>query len=135
MKVTMRRVVGATFEARNEDGAVCLVDGPPDLGGTGAGLRPMQLVLAALAGCSALDVLHIMKKQRQPLEDLDVEVDADRADAVPAVFTRIHLRYTGSGAIELDKLRRAVELSMEKYCSVARMLSPTVEIAWDAAVR
>ncbi len=135
MRVSLRRVEGALFEARNEDGQTCLIDGPAELGGTGAGLRPMQMVLVSMAGCSGIDVLHIMKKQRQPIEDLDVEVEGTRADAVPAVFTDVHVKFTGSGAIDVSKLQRAADLSMETYCSVARMLAPTVKITHEVAVR
>ncbi|MDE3196340.1 MAG: OsmC family protein, partial [Acidobacteriota bacterium] len=109
------------FVATNPSGASIVIDGPADMGGRNAGLRPMETLLAALAGCSALDVIHIMKKQRQDLERLEVEVEGERADAVPAVFTKIHLRFTGYGPIDLLKLRNAVDLSMEKYCSVTRM--------------
>ena len=135
MKITMRRVSGAKFEATNEAGSAVTLDGPPDVGGQGEGMRPMELFLAALAGCSAVDVLHIMAKQRQPLEDLDIQVEGTRADAVPAVFTDIHLTFTGSGAIDDDKLKRAVDLSIEKYCSVAKMLNPDVRVTHSAAVR
>ncbi|MBI5507958.1 MAG: OsmC family protein [Deltaproteobacteria bacterium] len=135
VQISMRRVQGALFEAKNERGRTCVVDGPPDVGGTDAGLRPMEMLLAALAGCSAVDVLLIMKKQRQPLDNLDIEVTGERADAVPAVYTSIHVTFTGSGAIELAKLERAVSLSFEKYCSVARMLQPAVKITFAAAVQ
>jgi putative redox protein len=135
MKVSLRRVGAASFEATNAGGQRCVLDGPPDLGGTGAGLRPMELVLTGLAGCSALDVVLILKKQRQGLEDLDIEVEGERADAVPAVFTHIHLRFTASGAVDPEKLRRAVDMSMETYCSVARMLQPGVRITTETAVR
>ncbi|MFZ9886663.1 MAG: OsmC family protein [Myxococcota bacterium] len=135
MKVTLRRIDGAHFEATNEAGLTCQLDGPPDLGGKGAGVRPMEMVLMSLAGCSALDVLHILQKQRQGLQDLNVEVDGQRADAVPAVFTTIHLRFVATGEVEAAKLERAVELSMEKYCSVAHMLQAKVEITHSAEVK
>lgn len=134
-KIAVRRVSGARFEATNEAGNSVTVDGPPDLGGQGAGMRPMELQLVALATCSALDVLHIMQKQRQPLADLDIDIEGDRADAVPAVYTQIRIVFTGSGSIELDKLQRAVALSAEKYCSVSAMLRPHVDIVFDARVK
>lgn len=135
MKVSLRRESGAKFTATNAAGNTLVIDGPPDVGGKGEGMRPMEVLLASLASCSAVDVLLIMQKQRQPLADLDVEVTGLRADAVPAVYTDIDLVFTGGGAIELDKLQRAVELSAEKYCSVSRMLEPKVKITFSARLK
>ena len=134
MKIEINRVAGAHFEAKNESGNTIQMDGPEMLGGENKGFRPMETVLAALAGCSAMDILLVMQKKRQPLEGLKVSVEAERADAVPAVFTKIHLHYEGGGDIEEAKLKKAVELSVEKYCSVAHMLAPTVEITHSFAV-
>lgn len=122
------------FVATNATSASIVIDGPADMGGQNAGLRPMETLLAALAGCSALDVVHIMKKQRQTLERLEVEVEGERADAVPAVFTKIHLRFKGYGPIDPLKLQNAVDLSVEKYCSVSRMLQPTVAITAEGVL-
>jgi putative redox protein len=124
----------ARFVASNDAGATSVIDGPADMGGENAGLRPMETLLAALAGCSAMDVLLIMKKQREDLQRLEVEVDGERADAVPAVFTRIHVRFKGYGPIDLKKFQKAVDLSIEKYCSVTKMLQPTVEITADGVL-
>jgi putative redox protein len=128
MRVKLAQTGAAKFTASNASGATVVIDGPAEMGGENAGLRPMETLLAALAGCSALDVLLIMEKQRENLEGLEVEVEGERAEAVPAVFTRIHLRFKGHGPIDLKKLQKAVELSMEKYCSVSKMLEPTVAI-------
>ena len=137
MEVKLRRVRGALFEATNASGQKALVDGPPELGGQGEGVRPMEMVLMSLAGCSALDVIHILEKQqKEPLVDLDVSVKGERADAVPAVYTAIALHFEASGAVDAPhKLERAVKLSMEKYCSVAKMLQPGVTITHTTAVR
>ncbi|MGB8030723.1 MAG: OsmC family protein [Terracidiphilus sp.] len=124
----------AKFTASNAAGATGVIDGPGDMGGKNAGLRPMETLLSALAGCSAMDVLHIMKKQRQVLERLEVEVEAERADSVPAVFTKIHLRFKGYGPIDQEKLQKAVELSIEKYCSISKMLQPTVTITAEGVL-
>ncbi len=124
----------ARFEASNAKGATGVMDGPADMGGENAGLRPMETLLSALAGCSSLDVLLIMKKQRQDLQRLEVEVEGERADAVPAVFTKIHLRFKGYGPIDLKKLQKAVELSMTKYCSVSKMLQPAVAITAEGVL-
>lgn len=124
----------AKFTATNAAGATGVIDGPADLGGENAGLRPMETVLSALAGCSAMDVLHIMKKQRQRIERLEVEVDAERADAIPSVFTKIHLRFKGYGPIDQEKLQKAVDLSIEKYCSVSKMLQPAVVVTAEGVL-
>jgi len=134
MKVKLVQSGPAKFTATNAAGATGVIDGPADMGGGNAGLRPMETLLSALAGCSSLDVLLIMKKQRQKLERLEVEVEGERADAVPAVFTKIHLRFKGYGPIELAKLEKAVELSIEKYCSVSKMLRATVDVTADAVL-
>lgn len=134
MRVTLVQNGPAKFTATNTGGAAIVIDGPPDMGGENAGLRPMETLLAALAGCSAMDVLLIMKKQRQKLERLDVEVEGERADTVPAVFTKIHVRFVGFGPIDPKKLQKAVELSTEKYCSVTRMLQPTVAITAEGVL-
>ena len=129
MEVKLKRVRGALFEGTNSAGQRCLVDGPPDLGGQGEGVRPMEMVLLALAGCSALDVIHILEKQqKEPLADLEVSVRGERADAVPAVYTDIALHFAARGPVNAAKLERAVKLSMEKYCSVAHMLMKSVNI-------
>jgi putative redox protein len=134
MKIKLVQTGPARFEATNAAGAVGVIDGPADMGGENSGLRPMETLLSALAACSALDVIHILKKQRQDLKRLEVEVDGVRSDAVPAVFTRIHLRFRGAGAIDRLKFQKAVELSMEKYCSVSKMLQPKVAITAESVV-
>ena len=115
-----------SFVAKNAQGGQLRLDGPSEpLGGS---LRPMEAVLAALAGCSSIDVVEILRKQRQPLEGLSIKVLGTRADSVPAVFTRIEIVFAARGAVAPEKLRHAVDLSLDKYCSVARMLQPGVEI-------
>ena len=134
LQISLKRTSAVGFLASNPTGNTVTIDGPPDLGGLDAGMRPMELILSGLASCSAVDVVHIMQKQRQPLENLVVEVDGERADAVPAVFTHIHLRFIGSGQITLEKFQHAVNLSIEKYCSVSKMLEPTVKITHEAVL-
>jgi len=128
MKVTLERLYGAQFRGSNEAGQSIMLAGAPDIGPAEEGLRPMQALLASLAGCSAIDVLNILQKGRHRVDKLDVQVDGERADAVPAVFTKIHLHFVAAGDFPLHKLERAVELSAEKYCSVSHMLRATVAI-------
>jgi len=134
MKIKLVQNGPVKFTATNASGASAIIDGPADMGGENAGLRPMETVLSALAGCSSIDVIHILKKQRQELERLEVEVEGERADAVPAVFTKIHLRFVAYGNLDAAKVQKAVELSMEKYCSVSRMLAPTVAITAEGVL-
>jgi putative redox protein len=134
MKVKLRRIEGARFEAVDEQGHGIDIDGPAEVGGRGEGVRPMHLVLMGLAGCSAMDVLLILNKQRQPIEGLEVHVEAERAKTVPAVFTDILLRFEARGPINESKLQRAVNLSVEKYCSVAKMLASSATIRFEAVL-
>ena len=112
MKITVDRVGAATFEARNEQGATLRMDGPADMGAPGTSLRPMETVLAALAGCSGIDVVKILTQQREPLQGLTIEVDGTRKDAIPAVFSDITVRFVIKGPVAENKARRAVALSL-----------------------
>lgn len=132
MRVTLTQVGTAAFEASASDGPSLVVDGSADIGGEGRGMRPMQLLLTALASCSAMDVLHILRKQREPIEHLRVEIRGTRKDAVPAAYEQIHLVFTARGAVADNKLQRAVRLSVEKYCSVGASLASDIEVSWEA---
>lgn len=133
MEVTLARINDAVnFRAINEDQLEVRIDGGPDDGGVGGGVRPMQMVLMALGGCSSIDVVLILKKMRQDLKDMRVLVTGTRAeDQVPRVFTDIHLTFFLTGTIEQAKAEKAISLSINKYCSVAQMLVPKVNITYD----
>ncbi len=133
MEITLKRVDDAfRMEATNEDGHIIVMDGAESIGGSRSAMRPMQALLASLAGCSTIDVVHILRRQRQPLDGIEVSVEADREkDKVPALFTRIHLHYRLSGNLKPEKVERAICLSMEKYCSVAKILEKTAPITWS----
>jgi putative redox protein len=121
------------FQAESGSGHSITIDGPPDMGGQNKGVRPMELLLLGTAGCSTFDVLTMLKKGRQDITDCVCEVEAERADAVPAVFTKIHLHFlvTGHGLKE-SQVKRAVQLSAEKYCSASIMLDAAgVDITHD----
>ena len=129
MKITLSKTGRIGFEVATDSGHRLLTDGSPDHGGNNAGPRPMELVLAALGSCSGIDVALILEKSRQDITDCRITVEGRRADAVPAVFTDIHVHYTVTGtALDPRKVERAVALSMEKYCSVTRMLQPSVNV-------
>lgn len=132
MHVRLEQVGPAAFEATAGSGGKLVVDGAPDIGGEGRGMRPMELLLASLASCSLMDVVHILRKQKEPVEHLSVEVEGARKDAVPSPFTRINLVFVARGNVDDHKLQRAVKLSVEKYCSVSVTLSSEVAVTWEA---
>ena len=124
MKATVKWVDGAMFLAESGSGHAVVMDGPPDHGGRNLGPRPMEMLLIGVGGCSSFDVVDILKKSRQDVEDCETRIEAERADEVPAVFTKIHLHFvvTGTGLKE-NLVRRAVAMSAEKYCSASIMLA------------
>ncbi len=117
------------FLATNEAGNEVHLDVTEEEGGSGQGAGPMQSVIMALGGCSSIDIILILKKQRQDLRDFDVDIAYERAkDQVPALFTRIHAHYVLTGDLDSARVRRAIDLSLNKYCSVAKILEKTVPI-------
>ena len=131
MRVRLHHTGGAKLEARGAGLSPVAIEGPESIGGTGKGNRPMELVLMGLAGCAAVDVQLILERGRHSLSHLVVEVDGERGDEVPAVFRKIHVVFETDGAVTEKAFRRAVELSMTKYCSVAKMLESSAEISFD----
>lgn len=125
-----------TFVAESGSGHAVVVDAAPDVGGRDLGPRPMELVLMGTGACSAIDVVHILRKARQPITGCVVELDSERAAEDPKVFTRIHLHYvvTGKG-LSTAQVERAIKLSKDKYCSATIMLAKTAEITFDFEVR
>jgi len=120
------------LQASNEDGLTIESDGSPDIGGHNRGLRPMQMLLASLGSCSAIDVIHLLRKQRQELEDIKITVTGERdTDAIPSPFTAIHVHYVLYGNVAENKAERAVNRSMEKLCSVKIMLDKAATITWS----
>ena len=123
------------FEAESGSGHRFILDGAPQHGGQNAGLRPMEAVLIGVGACSAFDVVSILKKARQPVSDCVVELEADRADSPPKVFTQIRMRFVVSGSrLKRSAVERAVNLSVEKYCSATAMLRPTVDIRHEIEI-
>ncbi len=137
MEINIKRLNDAYhMEATNEDGSTISLDSSPDAGGMNLGFRPMQLLLAGVGGCSAIDIISILKKQKQPLEDIQVKVHADREEGkVPSLFKKIHITYTLKGKLDEHKVKRAVELSMDQYCSVAKILEKTAEISYSFEIK
>ena len=133
MKIELRRLNKAVhFECVNEEGLSVQTDGSPEIGGEGKGVRPMQMLLMSMAACSSIDVVTLLTKMRNAPDDIRVEVDGERvAGEVPAVFRKIHLKYFLSDNVKRENGEKAIGLSVEKYCSVAAMLSTTAEITWS----
>lgn len=129
MKASVKWLGNAAFEAESGSGHTLVMDGPPDVGGENRGPRPMEMLLLGTAGCSAFDVVHILQRGRHPVADCQVNVEAERADQPPKVFTRIHLHFKVAGEGLSEKaVARAVQLSAEKYCSASIMLSQAAEV-------
>lgn len=132
-RVRLDRVGTVAFEATAEgSGGKVVLDGSPDIGGEGRGMRPMELMLTSLASCAAMDVVHILRKQKEPLETLRIEVEGERAEVTPAPWTRVHIVFVANAGLDEHKLRRAAALGVEKYCSALSSLDPKVAISWDA---
>ncbi len=132
MKARVKWVEQATFVGESGSGHAVVMDGPPDSGGRDLGVRPMEMMLLGMGGCTAFDVVMILKKSRQEIVDCVVELEARRAATEPKVFTHIHVHFVVTGSSLSDKqVARAVELSAEKYCSASIMLGKSAEITHD----
>ena len=124
MKASINWAGEVKFEATSGSGHTVVMDGPPDHGGTNQGVRPMEMLLMGVGGCASFDVVHILKKSRQDVTGCVAELEAQRVDEVPAVFSKIHLHFVVSGnQLKENLVKRAVALSAEKYCSASIMLS------------
>jgi len=136
IKIELERIDdGYHMAATNERGNIVHMDNTVDGGGKGAGFGPMQMLLAGLGGCSSIDVISILKKQRQPLEDIKVTVTGEREpNATPSLYQTAHAHFKLYGNIDHDKAEKAVALSMEKYCSVVKTLEKTAKVTYSFEV-
>ncbi|WP_136253571.1 OsmC family protein [Onishia niordana] len=124
MKASVKWTDGRQFVAESGSGHSVVIDGPPDHGGRDTGPRPMEMMLMGLGACTSFDVLQILEKSRAPVSDCVASVEAERADSVPSVFTKIHVHFTVTGqGLKEKQVERAVALSAEKYCSASIMLA------------
>lgn len=132
MKARIKWVEQATFIGEAASGHAVVMDGPPDHGGRNLGPRPMEMLLLGMGGCTSFDVVSILKKARQPIRDCVAEITAERAETDPKVFTKIHVHFIITGhELKEAQVKRAVELSAEKYCSASIMLGKVAEVTHD----
>jgi putative redox protein len=136
MKARVKWIEGVAMLGESGSGHAVIMDGPPEHGGRNLGVRPMEMLLIGMGGCTEFDVLHILGRQRQEVTDCVVELEAERATEDPKVFTRIHAHFvvTGRGLSE-RQVERAIKLSADKYCSASIMLGATAEITHDFEIR
>lgn len=132
MKAVVKWLDNMSFVGESESGHSVVMDGPPESGGRNLGVRPMEMVLLGMGGCTAFDVVMILQKARQAITDCHVELTAERASDVPRVFTKIHAHYVIKGhKLDEKRVAKAVDLTAEKYCSVSIMLAQSVSITHD----
>ncbi|MHB8914953.1 MAG: OsmC family protein [Thiobacillus sp.] len=135
MKARVKLIEGVSFVGQTESGHAVVMDGPPDSGGKNIGPRPMEMLLLGLGGCSAFDVVHILRKSRLDVRDCVAEIDGTRAETDPKVFTKIHVHFIVTGkALDTKRVEQAVKLSAEKYCSASIMLGKVAVVTHDFEV-
>lgn len=137
MKIELKRINDAChMVATNEEGNEIHIDGAPVVGGERKGFRPMQLLAAGAGSCSSIDIISILKKQRQALTDLQVLVTAERENGkVPSLFQSIHLHYVLTGNLDKNKVEKALKLSLQKYCSVIKIIEKTTKINYSYEIK
>jgi putative redox protein len=132
MKTRIKYIENVCLMAESESGHSLIIDGSPEIGGRNLGVRPMEMILMGLGGCTTMDILTILRKKRQNITDCVIEIDSQRRDTIPKIFSKIHLHFIITGDNLNEKhVQQAVQLSAEKYCSVSEMLKHSVEISYD----
>jgi putative redox protein len=132
MKLNLKRVEEPfVMELTNSSGNTCSIDANPSIGGKDKGFRPMELLAGSLAACASIDVLNILKKQRIDLKHYKVEINAHRKDAIPSPFELIHLIFELDEVVDEEKMKRNIELTLEKYCSVSASLKSEIKISYE----
>jgi len=135
MKCRVKWLDNMSFVGESGSGHSIVMDSAPEAGGRDLGVRPMEMLLLGLGGCTAFDVVSILKKSRQDVSDCEVHIEAERAADIPKVFTQIHIHFIVSGKkLKADKVEKAVSLSSDKYCSASEMLGKTAKITHDFKV-
>ena len=132
MKATIKWLDGVSFNGSSESGHSLTMDGPQESGGKNNGMRPMELLLIGLGGCTSYDVITILKKSRQDVKDCRAEISAERSENIPRVFTKIHIHFVLEGNdLDASVIERTINLSATKYCSASIMLEKSVIITHD----
>ncbi|MAJ19084.1 MAG: peroxiredoxin [Euryarchaeota archaeon] len=135
MEAKIKWIDQVKFKGESETGHKLLMDGPAESGGENQGMRPMELILLGIGGCTSYDVVTILKKSRQAVNGCEAHITAQRADSIPKVFTKIHIRFVIDGeGLDEGTVERAIKLSAEKYCSASIMLNKSVEITHDFTI-
>jgi len=135
LKTKIKWMQDVSFKGSSESGHEVVLDGPEELGGKGLGMRPMEMMLIGMGGCTSFDVVTILKRSRQQITGCIAEIEAIRADEIPKVFTSIHIHFLIKGIDLQEKaIKRAIELSANKYCSASIMLGKSVKITHDFVI-
>ncbi len=131
MKAKVRLTGGMQFVAHADSGHAVVMDSSPTVGGENTGSRPMELLILGLGGCTGMDVVSILRKMRQRVDRFEIEIEAERAKTHPKVYTKVHIIYKVWGDVSEDKLRKAIELSQDTYCSASAMFKETAEVSYE----
>lgn len=135
MNTTVKWIDGMMMVGESASGHAIVMDGPEDLGGKNLGIRPMEMLLLGMGGCTTIDVVSTLKKMREEVRDCRVEISAARADEHPKVFTKIHLNFIINGSnLDEKKVEKAISLSADKYCSASIMLGKIADITHDFTI-
>lgn len=135
MKLNLKRIEEPfVMELRNESGNTCLMDANPTIGGLEKGFRPMELLAGSLAGCASIDVINILRKQRNEPLHYSVKIEAKRVEGVPAPFESIHLTFEFDQSVNQEKVGKIIDLTLEKYCSVSASLKASIEITYSIKI-
>jgi len=136
MKARVKWIENVCFIGESESNHSVILDGPEELGGRKLGMRPMEMLLIGMGGCTSFDVVTILEKSRQAISDCYAEIEAERAETITKVFTKIHIHFVLKGKdLDKDQVERAIKLSAEKYCSASIMLSKSVQITHDFEIK
>lgn len=137
MNLTLSRISAPYhFSIKNESGNRVETDASTEIGGGDAAFRPMELLLAGLASCSSIDIVLLLEKMRQPLMDIQVDIQAQRRqNETPSLFETIHLHFILHGKLDREKAEKAISMSIDKYCSVAKIIEKTCSISWDFEIK